>query len=426
MNLWTVNDEGKIELSLHRGQARAWRSDRRFVFVIAGTQGGKTSFGPWWLWREIQRCGEGDYIAATATYKLFTRKMLPELTNVFCHTLNIARYWAGDALFELKDPETGKFRAEHSYDPMWGRVMLGAGSSPGGLEAATAKAAWLDECGQDEFALEAWEAVQRRLSLAQGRVLGTTTPYNLGWLKSEVYDPWAEGDPDIDVISFPSIWNPAFPMAEFERVEKRMQEWRFGMFYRGQFTRPAGLIYNCWDDAMLIDPFPIPDEWERAVGVDFGGANNAILWAANDPQTDRWIVYDEWLGGGLTSEEYGEKARSKLPDGAEYYSWGGAKSEDQARRDWALGEFVISEPPISDIEQGIDRGIQLIKDNRLRVFRSCRGLRDEFGSYRRKMDDSGTALEDIENKRRFHRLDAYRYMACGIVEQTGPWIILLD
>lgn len=41
--LYSVED-GKLKLSLHPGQARAWRSDARFVFMLAGTQGGKTSF----------------------------------------------------------------------------------------------------------------------------------------------------------------------------------------------------------------------------------------------------------------------------------------------------------------------------------------------------------------------------------------------
>jgi hypothetical protein len=35
---------GRVRLTLHAGQTRAWDSSRRFVFVIAGTQGGKTSF----------------------------------------------------------------------------------------------------------------------------------------------------------------------------------------------------------------------------------------------------------------------------------------------------------------------------------------------------------------------------------------------
>ena len=80
---------------MHPGQAKAWTCERRFPFVIAGSQSGKTSFGPWWLYREIYDLGwrkvihpdsweyepgKEDYMAVTATYKLFTRKMLPELT----------------------------------------------------------------------------------------------------------------------------------------------------------------------------------------------------------------------------------------------------------------------------------------------------------------------------------------------------------
>jgi hypothetical protein len=190
---------------------------------------------------------------------------------VFENLLQKGRWWAGDKVIELRDPDTGQFWATRSDDPMWGRIILRSAASGGGLEASTAKAAWLDECGQDEFPLTVWEAVQRRLSLAEGRVLGTTTPYNLGWLKTDIYDPWEEGDPDIDVISFPSTMNPAFPQREFDRVETRMQAWRFGMFYRGQFTKPAGLIYDCFTGDMLCEPFEIPDDWTRYVGVDFGG-----------------------------------------------------------------------------------------------------------------------------------------------------------
>ena len=36
--------------------------------------------------------------------------------------------------------------------------------------------------------VQSWEAVLRRLALYQGRVLGGTTLYNLGWLKQQIYD----------------------------------------------------------------------------------------------------------------------------------------------------------------------------------------------------------------------------------------------
>jgi hypothetical protein len=34
-----------------------------------------------------------------------------------------------------------------------------------------------------------FEAVLRRLSIHMGRVLLTTTPYDLGWIKQKLYDP---------------------------------------------------------------------------------------------------------------------------------------------------------------------------------------------------------------------------------------------
>ena len=80
-------DGGKLTLDLHQGQTEAWDSERRFIFVIAGTQGGKTSFGPWWLYREIERCGAGDYLVVTSTYDLFKLKLLPEMQRVFCQAL---------------------------------------------------------------------------------------------------------------------------------------------------------------------------------------------------------------------------------------------------------------------------------------------------------------------------------------------------
>ena len=76
--------------------------------------------------------------------------------------------------------------------------------------------------------------------------------------------------------------------------------------------RPAGLIYGAFTDAMLVDPFAIPLRWTRAVGVDFGGANNAIIYAAQKPETGVWYIYAEWLGGGLSSAEYADKAREGL------------------------------------------------------------------------------------------------------------------
>lgn len=417
-SLWSL-DQGKLRLHLHPGQARAWRSQRRFVVVLAGTQGGKTSFEPWWLWREIQQRGSGDYLAVTSSYDLFKLKMLPALRECFEHVMQIGRYWSGDRIIELKDPTSGKFLAKRVDDPMWGRIIMRSAESGGGLESATAKAAILDEAGQDAFTLETWEAVQRRLSLNQGRVLIGTTIYNLGWLKTELYDAWIAGDRDIEVVQFKSTINPSFPPAEFERMKRKMQDARFKMFYEGLFARPIGLIYGDYDeDIHLLDPFEIPAFWPRYVGLDFGAVNTALLWLAHDLGRDRIIAYRESLDGGKTTHEHAHAAK-QLAHSENVVIWsGGAPSEDQYRMDWAHEGVPVQRPPISDVEPGIDRVVELFKARRLFVFNTLAGLRDELGSYKRKVDESGNVTNEIEDKRKYHRLDALRYVVSAI--KDGP------
>src|SRR5919201_1681287 len=82
-SLWTTNPDGTLHIPPHPGQWQAWTSQRRLLVVLAGTQSGKTSFGPLWLQREISRCGAGDYLAVTITFPLLKLKMLPEFLRLF-------------------------------------------------------------------------------------------------------------------------------------------------------------------------------------------------------------------------------------------------------------------------------------------------------------------------------------------------------
>jgi len=401
-----TTDDGRpaLRTNLHRGQARAYDSEARWVLVLAGTQGGKTSFGPLWLWREMQRCGPGDYIAATATYDLLKLKMLPEMLRFFGEHLQWGTYAAGDKVITSHDGQT--------------RIIIRSAQAEGGLESATAKAAWCDEWGQPTVTIDNQEAIERRLSLSQGRQLITTTPYNLGFLKLRHYDRWVGGDPAYEVIQFRSVDNPAFPVAEYERARELLPAWKFAMFYDGRFSRPAGLIYADYEDSYresgghLVKPFTIPAEWLRLVGVDFGPVNEARLWLAEEPGTGDYYAYREAVGGGLSGPEY---ARQVL----EYaepikYAMGGSRSEDERRLEWASAGLAVLEPRIYDVEAGIDHVIGLLRQRRLFVFDMLIGLRSELGTYSREVDDAGEPLARIANKEKFHRLDALRYGLSGI------------
>lgn len=396
---------GKARLHLHEGQAKADRSKNRFTFVVAGTQSGKTSWGPWWMAEEIERQGPGDYLAVTATYDLFKLKMLPEMKRVFVDLLRRWTWQASDRVLYRNSDKS--------------RIILRSANAPEGLESATAKAAWLDECGQDAFRLESWEAVQRRLALHQGRVLGTTTPYNMGWLKIDVYDRWRNGDKDYNVIQFSSTMNPQFPMAEYERAKATLPAWKFEMFYNGNFTRPAGLIYEDFTDQHLVSPFEIPAGWPWYVGIDPGAVNTAVVWLTKDPSKNIYYLADESLEGGQSTVQHATKALARATK-RNIVVWAlGAKSEIQQRLDWQQNGVPVVEPAVVDVEAGIDRVTSLLKTNRLYVFNNLRGVRDEFGTYSREIDDFGQPTEKIKDKETFHRLDALRYIVQHI--EGGFW-----
>lgn len=411
-DFYTV-DNGKLKVRLHKGQARAWRSDKRFVFVIAGTQGGKTSFVPLWLDREIQRVGHGDFLAATSTFDLYKVKFLPEMRRYFCDL----RGWTEDKSDRIFWNE---------YKPrMFDRIILRSASSEGGLESATVKAAVLDECGQDDFRVGAWEAVQRRIAIAQGRVLGTTTPYNLGWLKTEVYDRWRKGDTDYEVIQFKSIENPVFPRDEYERARRTLPKWKFEMFYNGEFSRPAGLIYEDFpgeNEILIVAPFNIPAEWPRYVGIDFGAVHTATIWLAEDPIKHIYYAYRETLEGNKSTQQHVDAAKERSQGENVVSLRGGAAGETQQRMDWYQAGLDVREPGVRDVEAGIDRVIALFKTKRLFVFNTLSGLRDELGTYSRVLDDTGQPTDRIKDKETFHRLDALRYVVAGL-GQAGATVV---
>lgn len=419
MKLYSVNDAGLLTLNFHEAQTECWDSPARFTALVAGTQSGKTSFGPWWLYKQIQRFGSADYLAVSSTHPLFKKKMLPEILIVFRDVLKLGRYWAADRVFELRDPETGEFWAEHSDDPMWGRIIMGSAQQGGSLESATAAAAWEDECGQDEYPLAAHEAVVRRLSLAEGPMLLTTTPYNLGWLKTEVIDRARGGDRDYRIVHADSTVNPSFPRAEFERAKRTMPAWKFNMMYRGLLDRPPTMIYGDYLDqpratgGHLVEPFAIPAAWPRTVGLDFGAVNTALLWIARDPTTGVRYCYRESLEGGRTTNEH---ARQALIDaeGENVDLWvGGAKGETQQRMDWNAAGVPVVDPIVAAVEAGIDRVIDGFKTRTLFVFNSLPLLRDQLGRYSRKADAAGSPTEEIKDKAKFHLLDALRYAEVG-------------
>jgi hypothetical protein len=436
-----------LTVYLHQGQLQAWQSDKRFVFMIAGKQGGKTTFGPLWLFEQIIKYGSGDYLAISATYDLFKLKMLPAIKQLFVEELGIARYWAGDQILEFAFPD-GSFGATKSseHEKMWARVILRSADSEKGLQSASAKAAWMDEPGL--YPSTAWKDIRGRLALAQGPALGTTTPYGMNWLKTQIYDEWLKGSDELDVIQFSSAVSPFFPQEEYESLKKSMQSWEFRMDYDAQFGRPPGMIYEDFKDdykesgGHKVKRFVVPNEWPRYVGIDPGEIHPAKLWLAHDPAEDVYYVYREQFGaknavdgiqqndraieGRMTSKEHA-RADVLLAQSLNerVVKWAiGAKSEKYWRQDYtSAGARGVSEPDTADVWEGVDRVTLLLRQHRLYFFDDLTGVLSDIQTYSRKISN-GVIVNEIENKSKYHYADALRYLAVMLVKSPKSSLVV--
>lgn len=431
--------QGKLHLRFHPGQTRAWRSTARFLLVLAGTRSGKTSWSPWWLHREVKAKGPGDYLLCAPTFKLLDKAAVPYLSDALGVKLGLGKLVGGaQGRFEVSK------RGEWS---LWGaaqdrptRVVFGHADEPDSLEAAQYKGAVCDEAGQKKFKQESWEAIQRRLAIDQGRALFPTTPYSLNWLKTEIHDrakryadayrkglPFNAVDADYDCVNFVSIDNPAFPLDEWERAKATLPRWRFDLFYRGIFTRPAGAVYDCFDpETMVVPDFMIPPEWPRTVACDFGAPNWASLFIAENPADKKLYVYREYRP--LESKTMADHIRAmRQTEGECRRKWGlpwtqeqadhwlpglcvgGAKAEGQWRLDMAAAGWPVHEPDQPSVENQIARAYAAFVEGTLFITDTCPMLISDVQTISRPVDESGMVLDGIDDEHLFHSAAALRY-----------------
>ncbi len=382
----------KIQVHLHKGQARAYDSKARFVGVISGIGAGKTYFGKVWLAREITQNPQGDFLVVSPSYPMLQRIILPQTKDFL------------DKVFQ------GEYKISERtyYLPQGNRVFFGSADKPLSLEGVHVSGVWMDEAGQ--MKREAWDVALRRTSLKKGRVLLTTTPYNLNWLKTDFFDRWERGDSDYDVIQFPSTLNPAFPKDEFERAKNTLPEWKFEMFYMGRFAQPEGLIYKDFDADNLVDAFPIPDGWRKIAGLDWGYNNpTAVLWMAIDNDGNIFIYKEYYKSGKLPSEvalDIQEEAVEKI-----YCDPSNPAGIEILKRD---GLPAI--PADNKVKEGIAKVIELIKSKRLKVFKGLVNFMDEIGSY--TWVEKLGKFTDEPLKEYDHLMDAMRYAIYSLNKES--------
>lgn len=396
-----------LRLVLHIGQIAAWVAREQHVFVIAGTGGGKTIFAPRWLYREIERFQHEpvetqNYLVFAPSYKVLKRATIPAYIRLF-HAMQLGVFKRADLVYELRNG---------------GKVYFGSCDNPESLEGLHVRAAHGDEIGQNSVSLDVWETIRRRLAFYEGRFLGTTTPYNLGWLKQHVVDPFLAGvATGLRVIGFPSTANPMYPRAEFERMRATLPRWKFRMFGLGIFERPEGLIYDIFDDRQhVVDPFRLPATWPRYAGQDFGLKHpTATVFGALDPKTDVLYLYAEYRMPERSTPEHIREIKRLAGDVPLRRMWADPRSV-QLIADYRAAKLPIEKGAAGagDVAAGIQEVYSRLATGRLKVFRGLLpGWLDEVERYEWAKNAAGDAT-DKPVEWADDLMDCTRYLCMGI------------
>lgn len=375
---------------------------------IAGTGGGKTILGYWWLHSRMEAYPGNTWGMAEPTYPLLSKVILtssdPDRPTLIDYLHNVGHHPDYHAVDRIITTD-------------FGQIYLGSADNPDSMQGAALRGYWLDEAGL--MKLLAYQTALQRCSMFSGQVLITTTPYNLGWLKTEVNDK-ADND-KIVVRKWRSIDRHGFPRQSYEDMRRRLPYWRFSMLYEAVFERPAGLIYDAFNETTCkVNRFPLPKEWPRYVGHDFGGANPAAMFYAQDPATGYFYAYHEYLpGGGRSTAEHVEEFKEITAGFNVLKRAGGSHQEEEIREAYRAHGWQIQEPKIHSVEAGIDKVYALHKLNKLFIFNDLYAYLDEKLSYSRKLDDNYNPTEEIEDKERYHLMDAERYILSDFTPETA-------
>jgi len=396
------------EIHLTEGQANLLTDfNSEVLAAISGTGGGKTALGYWWLHTRMERMPGFTWAMAEPSYpmlaKVITNSSDPDRPSLVQYLQMVGHHPDFKAVDKI-------ITTDH------GQIYLGSADNPDSMQGAAVKGYWLDEAGQ--MSLLAFETAFQRVSMMMGQVILTTTPYNLGWLLTNIYNK--NGEDGIHVETWKSIDRPGFPRESYELAKKLLPAWRFAMMYDARFERPAGIIYQAFDEKLCVCPrFEIPKNWLVYVGHDFGPDNPAALFYAQDPSTGQFYLFHEYLPGPGRSVSERVQDFMEITNGMNVMRRvGGSPQEEEVREAYTAHGWTIMKPKIGHVEPQIDKVIGMHQLNKIFVFSDMTHYLDEKRSFSRKLDDENQPTEKIDNEPRYHLMASERYIISEFTPET--------
>ena len=227
-----------------------------------------------------------------------------------------------------------------------------------------------------------------------------------------------------ETFCFTSRENPHISSQALEDITKDMSQVSYKQEILAEDEEDKawfGLVYKSFNYRTCVIPrFPIPQNWLVYSGHDFGGANPAAMFYAQDPATGFFYAFQEYLpGAGLSISDHIVKFKEIVAGYNVLKRVGGSHQEGEIRQGYTAQGWAIQEPKQKTVLAGIDRVISLHELNKVFVFEDLFNYLFEKSNYSWKLDKAGKATDEIQDKAKFHLLDAERYILSDFAPETA-------
>ena len=412
-SLYQDNKTGQVckHFPCHQGQLDVLQSEARYVALIGGVNGGKTSGGALKLMKEVERFnGLGQFLVLGPTADVVLSSTLQSWVSTVKGTA-------------LQGKFVGSTNNPHYQMGTGGIIYFrSAYADYQGLKPQTIL---IDEAGN--ISEQAWNTAKTRiLGTDGGRIILATTPYlQHDWISRIIIGNADKGDPDYFYRSFPSHLNPTTDLKLLEAERIALPEWEFDMKYNGNFTRMPGLVYDFTSadgepGFVQVDRnFRFPEAAAYFGAIDWGG-NDPHCWIVGllDHNGCLWIIAEYYKPGDIVSvfdsiDEWHSTFHKATGQRVKWWFCDHQKSAILSLR--KKGHVARSAPKGPEsIPLGIGLVQSRIRRGKLKVcLPQCPNIQGESKLYRYPMADGitvGNRPIDKDN----HAMDALRYMVLGL------------
>lgn len=300
-------------------------------------------------------------------------------------------------------------------------IIFGGLDDP--LKLGSLELGWVGIDEAIETTEDDWRMLEGRLRLpgVLHQIFAATNPGPPAhYLHKLFFEARAEGRAEgSEVYQAGTLENPELP----EDYKDRLKSYT-GVYYDryvlGRWTGLEGLVYSSFNEKVCrIKRFEIPKEWLIYTGHDFGGANPAAMFYAQDPATGYFYAWHEYLpGGGRSIYEHVQQFKEITTGRNVIKRAGGSHQEDEIRQGYTAQGWPMSEPLMAhSVAAGIARVFGLHSLNKLFIFDDLTDYLREKLSYAYKKQD-GVLTDVIEDKSKFHLMDAERYVISDFAPES--------